>query len=350
LAEFIKKFTLFFITLNVFLFCADTYTYLEKFLKHGVSFGDMFYHYITQGVVYLPLILPLTFVMTLIFIFITMQRNNEIIALFSSGISFFKVTRMLWLCGLVGSAMLFWGNFEWIAKAHEYSNHHLDRLEANENASFIKHLTFNTAHRLWYINRYDKVNGRAFEIAIHEYDSKEKEWRRIVAQLGNFDPKIHAWTLEQGREILFHPKKAVANEMHVFERRTFFELRDSPELMTLLQLPLQNLSLSQLRKAISAQGEIDLDGSYKMRFWDLILGSTFCFLSCWIVLPVLFSTFGRNHWGGVMRLGTILLVYGILSHTLYALGASGAVDWLWALLIPFCFFLLMPLPWIRKLC
>ncbi|MDR1590805.1 MAG: LptF/LptG family permease [Puniceicoccales bacterium] len=347
-AEFSKKFTLFFITLNVFLFCADTYKYLENFLKHRVSLGDMFYHYMTQGIVYLPLILPLTFVMTLIFIFVAMQRRNEIIALLSSGINFFKITRVFWLCGFVGSAILLWGNFEWIAKAREYSNHHLERLEVNGDALFVKHLTFNTSNRLWYINRYNKVEGRAFEIAIHEYDAREKECRRIVAQLGSFDEKINAWTLERGREILFHPKKQIAEKVYVFERRVFFELRDSPKLMSLFQMPLQNLSLSQLQAVIKVQGE--MGGIYKMRFWDLILSSSFCFLSCWIVLPVLFSTFGRNHWRGVMRLGVILSVYGTLSYTLYALGASGTVYWLYVPLAPFCFLVLMPLLWIRKLC
>jgi lipopolysaccharide export LptBFGC system permease protein LptF len=349
--EFIKKFILFFIILNVFLFCSDAYTHLENFLRHHVALEDMFYHCVVQGIIYLPLILPLTFVMALIFVFIAMQRNYEITALLSSGISLFKMTRILWFLGFIGSVILLYGNFYWIPKAYEYSTRCLEKLEKNDaDTPFAKHLTLNTQNRLWYINRYDKIENQAFEIAVHEYDSKEKEYRRITAQSGHFDEKTHAWTLEQGREILFHPKKQIPDEVHVFERCVFSELNDSPKLMLLLQSPIQNLSLPQLQRAIEAQKTIGQDKSYKMYFWDSILKSTFCFLSCWIVLPLFFSTFGKNHWHGVMRLSTMLLVYGVLSYTLCALGTSGAIHWLYALLIPFCFLLLMPLLWIRKLC
>ncbi|MDR2812684.1 MAG: LptF/LptG family permease [Puniceicoccales bacterium] len=349
--EFTKKFALFFIILNAFLFCVDTYAYLEKFLRYHVSLGDIFSHYKIQGVIYLPLILPLVFTMALIFLIIAMQRNNEIIALFSSGISFFKMTRMLWFLGFIGSAILLWGNFYWISKAHEYSIHYLENLEksnANSDAFFVKHLTLNTQNRLWYINRYDKIEDRAFEIAVHEYDLEGRECRRIAAQTGYFDKEIHTWTLNRGHEILFHPKKQIAKKMHVFKQRIFSELNDSPKSMLLLQSPIKSLSLPQLREAIEIQ-EIGENKSYKIRFWDLILSSTFCFFSCWIVLPILFSTFGKNHWHGVVRLGIILSLYGILYYIFYTLGMGNVIHWLYALLIPFCFLLFMPLLWIRKL-
>jgi lipopolysaccharide export LptBFGC system permease protein LptF len=348
--KFANKFALFFVVLNAFLFCSDTYTYLENFLRHHIPLGDVFYHYVAQGTIYLPLILPLTFVVALVFVFIAMQRNNEITVLLSSGIGFFKITRMLWFLGLVGSVILSHGNFYWIPKAYEYSIHYLENLEKNDaDTPFANHLTLNTKNRLWYINRYDKMENHAFEIAVHEYDSKGKEWRRIAAQSGYFDEKTHAWTLEQGREILFPPKKQIPDEVRVFERCVFPELNDSPQLMLLLQSPLQDLSLPQLQQLIEEQKIVDQHKSYQMRFWDLILKSTFCFFSCWIALPLLFSTLGKNYWHGVMRLGALLLAYGILSHTLYALGASGAIHWLCAPSIPFCFLILMPLAWIRKL-
>ncbi|MDR1906781.1 MAG: LptF/LptG family permease [Puniceicoccales bacterium] len=350
--EFIKKFALFFIILNAFLFFADTYTYLEKFLQYHVSLENMFYHYVAQSIIYLPLILPLTFVMTSIFVFVVMHRDHEIISLLSSGISFFSITRMLWLFGLIGSFVLLWSNFYWIPNAHKYLNHYwecFEKNDANGNILHVKHLTLNTKNRLYYINRYDKIKGIAFGIAIHEYDSQEKEWRRIVAQSGLFNDETHAWTLNQGREVLFHPQIQVAEEIHLFEQRVFPEFNDPPKLMLLLQLPLQNLSLPQLQKVIEVQKEIGGDGPYKMCLGNLILGSCLCFLGCWIALPILFSTFGKNPWPGILKLGTVLLIYIVLSHILYALGANGTIHWLYASLIPFCFLSLIPLPWIRKL-
>jgi lipopolysaccharide export LptBFGC system permease protein LptF len=350
--EFIKKFILFYVILNVFLFCSDAYTNLEQFLRHHVSFGSMLCHCMAQSAIYLPLLLPLTFVMVLVFIFVAMCRHNEITLLLSSGISFFKATRILWLCGSIGSIILLWSNFYWIPKAQEYSNHYWECFETNGGdgqAFCLRHLTLNGKDRLWYINRYDRSSDCASGIVVHEYGLGGLECRRIAAQLGHFDEETCAWTLEQGREILFHPQKQIAEEVHVFERRTFPELNNPPAAMQLLQSPLQNLSLPQLREAIEIQKEIGEDGTYKMRLGDLVLSSTLCFFSCWVALPILFSAFGKNYWHGVIRLGIALLIYGILSYGLYALGAAGVIHWLYALCIPFCFLLLTPLLWSRKL-
>jgi lipopolysaccharide export LptBFGC system permease protein LptF len=348
--EFMKKFLLFYMALNIFLFCADTHTNLEQFLKHHIPFGSILRHCIAQSAIYLPLILPLTFVMVLIFIFVTMCRHNEITLLLSSGISFFKATRILWFCGGIGSINLLWGNFYWIPKAQEYSNHYWECFETNGEEQALKHLTLVTKDRLWYINRYDRRSGCASGIAVHEYGLGGLECRRIAAQSGHFNGVDRTWILERGCEILFHPQRQTAEEMHVFERRAFPELDNPPAVMLLLQSPLQNLSLPQLREAIEIQKEIGEDGAYKMRFGDLILSSFLCFLSCWVALPVLFAAFGKNYWRGVIELGALLLTHGTLSYTLYALGVSGAIHWSYALCIPFCFLLLMPLLWFRKSC
>lgn len=290
ISEFGKRFLLFFVILNAFLFCVDTYTYLEKFLTHHASFKEVFYYYMAQGVAYLPLLLPLTFLVTLVFTFLAMHRNNEIILLQSSGVNFFKMTRMWWLLGLIGSGMLLLNNFYWISNAQEYSNHYLESLEKNipDKPSFlIKHLTLNTQNRLWYINRYDRDAACAFGIAIHEHDSRGMERRRIAAQSGYFDESIGAWILEQGREILFQSQKQIPDEVHTFDRRVFHELNDSPKLMLLLQAPLQILSLRQLKEIIDTDTQKEV--SYRMRFWDILLSSMFCFFSCWIVLPLFFN-------------------------------------------------------------
>ncbi|MDR1434997.1 MAG: LptF/LptG family permease [Puniceicoccales bacterium] len=353
LGEFSKKFLLFFVVLNAFLVLEDVYTHLEKFLACCASYGEIFPYYMAHGIELLPLTLPLTFTLTLIFSFCSMHRNCEIILLLSSGVSFFRVTRMFWILGIMASFLSLLGSFHWVPGAQAYSNYYLKGIEMclAKGDEMEKHLTLRTQNRLWYINRYDKSRGHASEISVHDYDMEGKEWRRIKAKSGYFDGEKKTWILERGREILFHPKTQAVQEVHVFEWRTFGELGDSPQLMLLLRIPPENLPLSQLKIAIDYEkqnGNFENVG-YRMQFWSILLDSIFCFLSCWIVLPLLFSTPRENFLWGVSKVTMIALFYGLIAYILHSLGRSGTLHWLFSLLIPVVGISLLPLGWVRKL-
>ncbi|MDR0590759.1 MAG: LptF/LptG family permease [Puniceicoccales bacterium] len=351
--EFGKIFLLFFIILNAFLCFVDSYAHLEKFLKYHAPFGEIFRYSIAHAAACLPLTLPLTFAVALIFLSTAMHRHNEILPLLSSGLGFFKITRIFWFFGLTGSLLLLLCNFHWIPNAQEYVQRYLESFEKNDagtEMSCVKHLTLNTPQRLWYINRYDKNLAYAFGISVCEY-VEGTESRRITAKLGYFDESANVWVMEQGREILFHPESRIADRVHVFERRVFTELNDPPKWMLLLQLPPNYLSLFQLKEIIDHESRIFSDGhvSYRMYFYDIILSSIVCFLSCWVALPLFFALARANPWHSIAKLCGIFLVFGVISYILHALAQNGTFPWPYALLIPFIFLLLAPLPWVRKL-
>jgi lipopolysaccharide export LptBFGC system permease protein LptF len=351
--EFAKNFLLFFIILNAFLCFVDNYTYLEKFLKYHVPLREMLRYYAAHAIAYLPLIFPLTFAVALIFSFLAMHRQNEMLPLLSSGLGFFKITRIFWLFGLLGSVLLLLCHLHWIPRAQEYVQRYWENLEKNGATGEIyaaKHLTLNTPRRLWYINRYDKNLAYGFGISVCEY-VEGVESRRIRAKLGYFDERASAWVMEQGREILFHPQLQVADQMHVFERRVFPELNDPPKWMLLLQLPPNNLSLFQLKEIVDHESQISPGSnmSYRIYFYDIILNSIACFLGCWVILPILFAMSRIDPWPNVLWLCGIFLSYGVIFYALHTLAQNGALHWICALLIPFIFLLLTPLPWMRKL-
>ncbi|MDR1303579.1 MAG: LptF/LptG family permease [Puniceicoccales bacterium] len=352
--EFGKTFLLFFIVLNAFLCFVDSYAHLEKFLKYHTPFGEIFRYYIAHAVAYLPLTLPITFAAALVFLATAMHRHNEMLPLSSSGLGFFKITRIFWLFGLAGSLLLLLCNFHWIPRAQEYEQRYLEGFEKNDTGaemSCAKHLTLSTPQRLWYINRYDKNLAYAFGISVCEY-AGGTEFRRITAKLGYFDENVKAWVMEQGREILFHPELQIADRVNVFDRRVFAELNDPPKWMLLLQLPPNYLSLFQLKEIIGYESRLFPGGHaiYRMYFYDIILSSLVCFLSCWVALPLFFALARTNLWHSIAKLCGIFLVYGVISHILHALAQKAAFPWFYyVLLIPFAFLLLVPLPWLRKL-
>ncbi|MDR2200611.1 MAG: LptF/LptG family permease [Puniceicoccales bacterium] len=350
--EFGKRFFLIFLALNAFLLFSDIYAHLEKFLAKHASIGELFYYFLANGIGFLALTVPLAFLGALIFSFYSMHRNNETILLLSSGISAFRIMRIFWVLGLVLSLLILLGNFFWIPWAREYAGQYLESLEKGEGESgthYAKHLTLGRNNRLWYINRYDKRKAHAYGIAIYDYDGKGNEWRRIGAESGYFDGKNKNWILERGRETLF--QKHMADEVRLFESRSFSEFSDSPRLLLLLQLPPRELSLPQLREIMDHEiGQENLGNDhYRMRFWDIILSSFFCILACWLALALLFSKPHKLPLPSIAQLTIILLIYIIFSHILYALGQSGSLHWLMALLLPIGFVCILPLFFLAKL-
>jgi lipopolysaccharide export LptBFGC system permease protein LptF len=178
-----------------------------------------------------------------------------------------------------------------------------------------------------------------------------KESRRITAKLGYFDENVKVWVMEQGLEILLHPELQISDRVNVFERRVFAELNDPPKWMFLLQLPPNYLSLFQLREIIGHESRLFSGGhvNYRMYFYDIILSSIICFLSCWVALPLFFALARANPWHNMAKLCGVFLVYGVISYILHALAQNGAFPWLYAVLVPFTFLLLIPLPLMKKI-
>ena len=86
----------------------NMYDSLPDLLDVGASVSEVCYYYTLSLPAYLPAILPIAFLVSLLFSLGTQHRNNEIIAMRASGASLLRISRSLWLAGLALSGLLFY--------------------------------------------------------------------------------------------------------------------------------------------------------------------------------------------------------------------------------------------------
>jgi lipopolysaccharide export system permease protein len=351
LREFLQKFALFFIAVVALLFFSDLYTNLRHFLVHHATYGQVFCYYGMQCVAFFPLTLPLTFCTTLLFVFCTMHKRHEIIALLTSGISFLRTMRMFWLLACSTSLGILVSDFWLVPQAQKYSQHCLDQIfHKNRENNFLQHLSLSGDQRLWYINRYDKISGQAFDLAVHEYDFRGNEYRRITAKWGSFDRKNCVWEMQNGQEIFLDPLSPMAQKIENFSKRIFENFHESPETMEIMQMDAHRLSLPQLRQAITyekSQKTIDTP-LHILRFWDIIFHAFSCCLFTVYALLILFIEPRTNLLKNVTKLVLLVIFFLVFSLITYALGENGAIHWFLAAGFPFFIALIPPLFGIKK--
>ncbi|MDR1366321.1 MAG: LptF/LptG family permease [Puniceicoccales bacterium] len=348
--EFTKKFLLFFIIVTALLTLDDLFTNLGTFLEHRAVYGQVFRYYFWHGIILLPLILPLTFCIALLFIFYSMHKAREIVLLLSSGISFFRITRIFWLLALLFSLILLWGNFGFIPHAQKYSMICYEKiLSEDEKFHELKHLSLSTPQRLWYINRYDKKTRQAFDLSIHEYDGNGNEYRRIIAKTGKFEN--HFWKMQNGREIFMDPSSRIVQKVDIFSERNFTTLTESSEIMEIMHMPSRSLSLTQLRQVIAFENEqkMEKNARYKLRFFDIIFHAFSCCLFTATALPLLFLNPCIVPIKNITRLVVFIVFFLCFYHTIHVFGENESIPWGLAIAIPLACALLCPLFWLRKI-
>src|SRR5258708_17184768 len=77
------------------------YDNLRDLIQLGVGFGDVLLYYTTLMPSYLSIVLPLSMLLSLLFVLSKLHRNNELTAVRAAGLNIFATTRALWLAGLV---------------------------------------------------------------------------------------------------------------------------------------------------------------------------------------------------------------------------------------------------------
>ncbi|MDP4693186.1 MAG: LptF/LptG family permease, partial [Opitutales bacterium] len=95
----------------------NMYDTLPDLLSQKAGFQKIVFYYALALPTYLPAILPIAFLVSLLFSLGSLHRNNEIIAMRATGASLFRISRSLWGAGLFLSALLFYLTASVVPKA-----------------------------------------------------------------------------------------------------------------------------------------------------------------------------------------------------------------------------------------
>ncbi len=321
--------TAFLLTLGVIvglLVLQNMYDTLPDLLDTGASVEAIVFYYALALPNYVPAVLPIAFLVSLLFSLGSLHRNNEIVAMRAGGRSLWRISRPLWLAGLLLSGGLFYLTASVVPYTVERSRTFLDNLEfaaaeaerESREVGLVHNLGFDNRRdgRLWFMNRFSERAWLALGVNVHQRDESGRETRRISAREAYFDDTVGHWVFIDGRELVFDPASGDPLRAVPFERRAFEAFDEDPDLMLALHKEPKELSLFELRAIIDAipPSENPAIHAYLTRYHSLLAAPFSCLVVVGLAVPFAVAGVRTNPMVGISKsIGFFASFYVLIS-------------------------------------
>lgn len=304
---------------------------LDEILKNRIALIFILQYYLT----YLPIIFtqvsPIAILLSTIYTFGKLNRNNELIAMRSSGLSLWQIAAPVLIIGLILSIFVFFVNERLIPQSQIRCDEMKNKLEGNKNENSknekIGNLTFfGLRNRLFFISSFDTQNNVMEGITILEHDEKQNLIAKITAKRAVY--KDNLWIFYEFNRFNFDEFGQVKSDSAYNEEQMvdvtetphdFLQQRKRPELMDTSQL--QDY-IWRLRKSgatpVVRNVLVDLYQRYAASFSSLIL----------ILIGIPFSFMIRRRANIFSSFGicmAISFLYYVFNAVSLALGKTGII-------------------------
>lgn len=338
LGEWLKIFLMVLGAMVGMLTISAIYNNLQDLMEWGVPLLPTVYFFLMTAVGFLPVIIPVSMLVSLLFILGHFHKNQELSAWRAAGLSIFRITRSLWFAGTAMSFFMLLLNATLVPYASETSAELLARYEfyyqqANGGASRPrtqgKFLFYDnpSAHRLWMIGNYSPYTGTGVNINIFEYDVSGKTLtREIVAERGHYDDFSRVWTMRNGREIFYEAGTAVPVKQPVFQEKKFFHFDENPRVMALSNESVDNLTIPEINEVVKGvAGEKEnrkrMSG-YAVRYHSILASPFCCLIVVGIAIPFAVAGVRTNPMVGVSKSIGLFVLYFVLTNIFNMLGSK----------------------------
>jgi lipopolysaccharide export system permease protein len=313
----------------------EMYESFRDFLDDGAGSHDIAVYYAMRLPSYITVVLPLALLISLLYSLGQLHRNNEFTAMRAAGLSLFRLTRGIWVVGLICSGLMWLCNSRVVPWSVEESRRikegmefrHQARIDGVDSAGLVKSVTFDNrpAGRLWYINRYSQFTGRAYGVTVSILDARRREVTRYLAREAEFHPAKRTWTFRDGSEIDFDVETGEMVRPTLFTEREFSGFREDPQLMLLIDRNPVDLSFRELRTLMDY---LISDGSpkvtrYALRYYGLIADTLGCLIVIGIAIPFAVSGVRVSPVVGVSKSIGLFFVYYLLTNVANTIGGRG---------------------------
>lgn len=344
--EWLKVFVLSLAAIVGILVIDDIQDDMQDLVGYGAQAQEIAYYYMVRFPSFLPVVLPVAFMVSLLFLLGQLHRNLEVTALLAAGLSYGRITRSLWVAALGLSGLMWYLNANLVPWSTEtarllWDNHrYAYAAESGTDAreiGLVSNLTFNNAEagRIWYLNRFNQHSFMAEGITIAELGEGGRETRRWLANSGWYDDLRGHWVLVDGREMAFDGSGLSPLYSKPFNKVEADWLREDPVLMRALEKRPKDLSLRELGAILALSGT-EGDPShrrYLVSFYDRLLSPLSCLIVAGFAIPFALRGVRTHPFVGISKAMGWFLLYYIFVQLAQAIGTSG-IEPLWAAALP----------------
>jgi lipopolysaccharide export system permease protein len=215
----------------------DVFSFIDDIVKFKIPITSIIAFY----VYYIPTIFiqvtPMAALLSTIYVLSNLNKNNEIIAMKSSGISLWRVLAPILLIGVLISIATFIVNDRVIPISSKVANYiRREELEKQKKLGEQKVIdsvaVYGSGNRLLFARSYDTQKRMLSDIIMHEQDKKENLVSKITAQNAQWTGhswvfhKVIVWKIDNAGRILGDPEFYEEKEIPLKEGPGDFVNRD----------------------------------------------------------------------------------------------------------------------------
>jgi lipopolysaccharide export system permease protein len=327
---------IFFSCIFIFLFLyiiIDILSHLEDILKQQVNFSILIQYYISYLPIMFAQVAPFACLLSILYTFGKLNHDNEIIAMRSSGLSIFKITKTVIMFGFLISLFTFWINDRFVPSALQLTQRLKIQMEEgvkrkqDKKQESVNNLTmYGMKNRLFFVNKFSPATNTMEGITILEHDEYQNITKKIVASKGIY--KDNVWTYYQCLTYVFDKNGQILGEPQYLQEEImaipetpldFMNQRQRPDFMTIAQLDEYIWKLSKSGSyTVIRNLKLELYQRFASPFTSLLI----------ILLGIPFSLMMQRRATGLSSIGVSILVgflYYILDAVSIALGLGGVL-------------------------
>ena len=318
----------------------NMYDSLPDLLDMEASTREIIFYYTLALPSYLPIIMPIAFLVSLLFSLGNLHRNNEIIAMRATGAGLLRISRSLWLVAILLTGLLFYMTSSLVPFSVEQSRTFINNLEyrsqeeiaETKEQGLVYNLGFDNRknRRLWFMNRFSERAWLGLGVNVFTRGEDGRELGRLSANVAYFDDTQEHWVFLNGRELILDPEAddpydPDALRTTTFEEKVFEDFHEDPDLMLALHKDPNELSIFELRRIIETvpPEENPAVHAYQMQYHTLLAGPFSCLVVVGIAVP--FAAFGvrKNPMIGILICIGCLLAFYLLTVIATIIGEQG---------------------------
>jgi len=249
--------TIFFST--VLIFCClyiliDITATLDEIIDRQIPFDILVKYYLSFFPIILVQTSSIACLIATLFTFSSLNNSNEIIALRSSGLNFWQITRPAICFGLIISALVFWVNEKHIPQATENTKQireenmilKVDRIR--KRTEKIKNLTFyGLKNRLYFVDAFKPQTNELEGITIIEHDENQQITKKIVALEGKWTGI--AWKFYRCQITTFEAGSTRTVKIKVYEEK-LMDIKETPDDFLKQRLNVSAMNIRELQSYI----------------------------------------------------------------------------------------------------
>ncbi len=322
------------------------YDDFRDLLADGATATDLGFYYMIKLPSYLSVVLPLALLVSLLYTLGQMHRNHEITALRAAGVGLFRITRGIWvagvlLCGVtwyINASVIPWSIEESrvirenLAFRNEAKDRTVDRVGMKPSVAFDNRQD----GRMWFLNRYSQFTHRGYGVTVVELDAQRREKSRLLAREGWRDVARGGWVFRDGRELTIDPESGEVEGTAQFAEKVRKDYDEDPALMLIFDARPADLSFTELRRIIEyfSIGDNPKLTAYQVRYYGVMAETLGPLIIMALAIPFAVSGVRVNPVVGVSKSLGLFVVYFLLLKTCSTLGGRDVIPALWAALLP----------------